>query len=728
VAFTKAVVALKKTGNAERRLLIRNQLLLGQIAWIGLFCVAIVAVAALGGASFTELVSFLLALVPQVVFGVGLWAYLSRSRKMAMTELLAVGVAIGPIAFGLCVLILLVVKANISQLLVAVILVAFGVCGTLLCAYANVRKQISVAPKPIELGVIGGSLVAAFLAATSLWARVDLPRAIQSWGTIGGDAAAEEARANSLMVVGLSDYLLADGQPLKYHIFGHVWSGAMHVVTNAGAFVTTTRLVPILTFTGTMLLTWVWIRALSRQDSAAVLAIVFLAIAGISSSLFGPLYLSSFSQSWGVFAGALFLVLWWQGQRGRLRLWWLSLGLAAFAMSLAKVNSLVFVAAAFVSALVLLVYREDQTRRPIVASTFAAALSLVAVLLFEYGYGNGVAFSLHQTAKYLGISSDSEFPLPIFLPALLSILLLITPWISAAVLAARDFPLRAQVLSFAGAACVMALGCTVFLAQVGQSQVYFSMTAGVVMIPLAAWGAIEAWKLPQVDLRVWLTVAGTSTALVVIWVALRETQTTFQVLSAYAVAAAGAALAAACFSAGHRRAVLAGGMAASVLTVSTFVLIGIQWVQTMSSSYAKVSYGPQSSNGISVDHIEAIEWLRKANVEQSLVATNFVCSDPSLEPPDCLAIAFPVAAIGAQPMFLEGFSYAAGLRAPSWALKRLELVEDLVRNRSDAAGRELSALGVEWVFVDKRRTTHNKWEPVGMIAYENSHAIVIRLE
>lgn len=678
------------------------------------------------GATVSEAILILVALAPQLLFGAGLWVILSRSSRLALFELLTIGLILGPALFAVFMLLLVSAGARPSPHVIWALLAAMGLAGV-----ATLRTRRAQPLNPLtgtDVSVIGLCAVAALVAATRLWTELDIPREIVGWGTIGGDAGWDESLSNSLMTSGLDPLLLAEGQPLKYHLLGHIWSGAMNVATESGPFVVTTRVVPLLTFIGTGLLTWTWVKALSCKKTPALLAILSLMTAGIAGSFQGAIFLPSFSQSWGVAVGALFMVVWWWGLQGKLKYWWLILGVIGFALALAKVNGTLLVAAAALSSVFMLARRSGRVWSPVVASLIASVLAAVAVVVYEYGYGNGLTLSVFQTAQYLQVSSIAGTELPFLLPLVLATALLLTPWIASVNLVASESPLRPQIVAFGSSLALLALGSTVLLGQSGQSQVYFSMIAGVAMIPLATWGAFVAWNWMGTRRGAQTVALLTTLAIAIFWEFAPASDGAVKLLASLSIAVVGGFVVSLLWLGGHKRVMRSLGLAAAFVTVAVFIAITMSWLRVSSEPIAQSTYSPESPNGLSVDHVEAIGWLQRQNQHRELVATNFVCSDPSQVPPDCLAITFPLAAIGSQPMLLEGFSYSAGMQAPGWAVQRLELVESFVRQGSQTAGMELADLGVRWVFVDKRRTSQRNWEPVGEVVFQNDFAIVLRLE
>lgn len=705
-----------------------SRVLLQQFAWIIGLALGISLIALSGGASWVEAGAILVAVTIQVVFGAGVWLMVTRTRTVSVMELLAVGVTLGPALVAVTALLAITQGIGLSRLIVWSSLSVLGASGVIALIHARRLRRTVTFPEKSEVAVLIIAGIAAYIATRGIWAEVNLPREIYGWGTIGGDAGVEEARVNSLMIFGLNDYLLADGQPLKYHFLGHVWSGAMNVATRSEPFVVTTRVVPPLTFIGTGLLTWTWVKALSSKKTPALLATLFLLTAGIAGSFLGAIFLPSFSQSWGVAVGALFIVVWWWGVQGNLKCWWLILGVIGFALALAKVNGVLLVAAAALSSVLMLARRSGRAWSPVIASLIALGLAAVAVFVYEYGYGNGLILTASQTAQYLRVSSIAGIELPFLLPQILATAFLLTPWIAGVNLVASESPLRPQIVTFGSSLALLALGSTVFLGQSGQSQLYFSMIAGVAMIPLAAWGAFVAWNWMGTRRDAQAIALLTTLGIAIFWDFAPVSDGAVKLLASLSIAVVAGLGISLLWLGGHKRVMRSFGLAAAFVTVAMFVAITMSWLRVSSELVTQSTYSPESPNGLSVDHVEAIRWLQRQNQDRELVATNFVCSDPSQVPPDCLAITFPLAAIGSQPTLLEGFSYSAGMQAPGWAVQRLELVESLVRQGSQTAGIELADLGVRWVFVDKRRTSQRNWEPVGEVVFQNDFAIVLRLE
>ena len=696
------------------------------LAWTAGACAVLSGMSVLGGADPTEALRITAVLFAQALLGMGIWVT-ARRGSISPLELIGVSLTLGPAVFTLTMLGTLALPWAPSLAGTCGILMGLAVMGLLLLAR---RARLGHLLQPVgrqQSWVLAAVAPVTLLLSRTLWVQTPLPRGIVGWASLGGDAAVEEARAKSIVLVGLRDYLLAQGHPLKYHLFAQAWSGFTDLASHAGTYVVTTRIVPLVTVAAVLLLTWTWITLLSGRTVAGWVAIGFLAVGGLGE-VGTAIYVGSMSQSWGAALVALFAFALLLSFRGQLRGRPVVLSVLAGAMVLAKVNTAILLAAALGGSLTI-TGGWRRRRRAIVVVLLAFAAAFIVIVGFEYGYGNGLYVSLTQTADYLRTAVPAGLPLSALTGALLAALVLLLPWSSVIVLAWSPGPERRQVLAFSGVLAGAAVVIAAFTGQWGQSQLYFPMTAGAVLVPMSAWGCTEAVHLlAPAARRGRLAGSLVLLALSSFWLALGPSSLVMRELGALALAMLAALLLA--WTARKPLPSMARTLAVgftAFLTASIFAASLLTWTNPFSSRWHVEPLTSESPNAISDHHIAAIEWLARANPEHELVASNWLCSDPVQTPPDCLDIQFPVAAVGGQRMLIEGFSYSAGPVPPEWARERLLLVQGFSTDPTPAAATSLYESGVRWIFIDRRRTSIESWEPYAQTAWGNTDAFVLRL-
>lgn len=700
--------------------------LLRCIAWMAGACAVLAALSLLGGVHADEAFRLALVLLAQAVLGMGLWVSVRRGI-VTPPELIGASLVLGPVVFTFAMLATLALPSSPSSLGTTVIVSLLGCLGLLLLV-RSIRRGFVLRRVGRQQGWIMVVIVPlTFILSRALWLQTPLPRSIVGWASLGGDAAVEEARAKSIVLLGLHDYLLAQGHPLKYHLFAQAWSGFTDLSSLAGTYVVTTRMVPLVTVAAVLLLTWTWVTMLSARYSAGWAAVALLGVGGLGE-VGTAVYVGSMSQSWGAALVSLFALVLLLSIRGEVTRRPLILCVVAGSMVLAKVNTIILLVAAFGSSLTV-----PGGWRPRLRAVFALALALlvalVVVLAFEYGYGNGLYGSLTQTADYLRTTIPVGVPFATFLGALLAALVLLTPWSAVVVVAWSKAPERRQVLAFAAALAGTAVLIAAFTGQWGQSQMYFPMTAGVVLVPLSAWGCVEATALlVPTSRRGGLAAAGVTVALASVWLVVGPKSLVLRMLVVIALAIA--AVLVVVMSSRSVEGLLARRVTGSFtlfLTASVFLAALITWLAASPPRWQTEKFTRESPNAISELQIDAIGWLQAENPNHELVASNWLCSDPAQVPPDCLDIQFPLAAVGGQRMLIEGFSYAAGPQPPAWARERLALVQDFSTQPSAETAQRLYEQGVRWLFIDRRRTPVVTWEPFAHTAFANADAFVLQL-
>jgi hypothetical protein len=697
------------------------------LGWLAMTTGAIAVAVLIGGATADEAGRSWAVLFLQCVGGAGVWTLLRTDSRVSAPEMVGVGLVLGPLIFTAVSMLLLVTPMSPTPLSAGGATVALGLLGVVLVFRAGKRTLLGRRVRSSEALVLLAAVPSALLVVQPLWSSVSLPRDIARWGSLGGDYAVGEAWANSIVTLGLHDSLLIEGQPLRYHWLGNAWSGFTQLTAGAGSYVVATRLLPLVAVVGTLLVTWCWIRLLSSSNAASWTAVALLAVGGTSA--FGTtLYPLSMSQMWGAAIASVISLAWWLALLSRMRLAVPAMAFLSTGLVLAKSTELVFLPALVGSAL-FSTKSPLGRRRALLVSCAAGTAGLAAIVLFVSGYGSGLYLSLIQTNRYVGTSLPGDSSIALLLGLLLASVGLVAAWLPILNLCRISHPLRSEVLALALVLVGVAVPMTLFTGQWGQSQLYFAMSACAALVPLSGWGlyvAAKTIRATPMPIGV-LTLAGLLIATAV-WMFpwSRENQYFRPLLTIMVALCASAASLAWARGVASRWAVFV-SVLTGVIAGSLFASGLLNQVQDRVSPPEIPPYSSTSSNSISIEHIEAVAWLKSANPHLELVATNFYCDNPDQRPPDCLSSQFPLAALGGQRMLIEGYSYSAGQFPEAWALDRVAATEEFITNPTDQSAARLWEMGVRWLYVDRRRTPSDSWEPYADTAHWNSTATVLRL-
>ena len=659
----------------------------------------------------------------QAALGAGLWLMVRGPAPVRLGELLGMAIVLGPLAVA--TLGLVAVRMGMVppawSVWVGLIL---GISVTWGVALGRVRTDAYLHHDLNDYLLVAIATPLALVVLIPYWIQVTLPAKIVGWGTLSGDVAVEQARANSLVILGSADYLLAAGQPLKYHFLANAWAGFSQTSINTEAYVVTTRVLPLVAIVATLLLVWTWIRGMSGRSGPAWWAVVLVLVGG-PLSMQAVLFPGSTSEMWSSSLCLAFLVVWWL-QTTRLgalipTATWIGAG-----MGLAKANSLIYFPALFGAVLVLPRGSPARGRR-----LWAAALGAVAAAgligMFVVGYGNGLTLGLTESLGYLRLVAADAPAWAVVAGAGAGIVLLTLPWLGILNIRAPEGGLRSDVVAFSLVLGLAAVATALGSAQWGKSQFYSIAIAGVALIPLSAWGLSLGWSRVLTMGTGWVAAClGAVAVLSPVWILPLADNHPYRLVASTLGVAAFVAAATAVRRPGSRRVVLV-TVFSCIAATSAFSGAALRGVTSFADRLSPVSITESSSNSISRQHLDAIDALASQNSARELVSTNFLCNEPLELPPDCLSIQFPVAALGSQRMLLEGYSYAVGKALPTWAIERAVTMDAFSRSPGRESAERLWAWGVRWAFVDLRRTTVRDWEPFATQTFGNDYSVVLRL-
>ena len=166
-------------------------------------------------------------------------------------------------------------------------------------------------------------------------------------------------------------------------------------------------------------------------------------------------------------------------------------------------------------------------------------------------------------------------------------------------------------------------------------------------------------------------------------------------------------------------------------SVSTGIVwsLGGQLLQPLVRGVFDKPIGYSSGWGWTASHQNAMTWLKAETSLDDVVATNRFCA--SGEPVNsCFAGSYFVSALSGRRMLIEGHFWTPNYQRsikPAFLLDRINASLAFSKNPTDSAWRHLRSYGVTWVVIDKEFPKAKKWEPFGVIKFENSHVILIHL-
>ena len=709
-------------------------------------------------------IAILLVLL-QMVTGAYIWALIRpRSR---IFERLGVGLAVGSGAsvlsgaalFGVLPLVWAVLLPSLFALAIAVLLrITRG-------SYVGSRVPIvrsGFGNGPAAVAVVIGLVVG--LAAVA----INLARYPLTWsGTVStyhGDFLFFEALSTSLATLGPHDSIFMSGAEIRYHWMVYAWAGQIADLAGTEPFFVLTRVLPVVSLVGSVLIVAAWTVRLTRVAWAPSVAVLLLVSGGYVGATYGTiLNFDSPSQQlstvW-MLGGAVAL---WEttgrtSRGGSHRAGWNSLG-ARFWMLLGAVGVLTAVAAsgkASVAAVLIvgwalvpivgLVRRERWAVPSLLGLAVALLGAGVATVAFVAGSqdGGGIAIGgfLDKASSVQGLNPVSA-PWGIAMGTVLLMLAVSYRWAGLVWLAA-DRTTRWQPLTVFGVGLAASgLGALVLLSE-GINDTWFPLAASAPLAAISAAGVARAAQAvfpngsPR-SLRNLITVAllGMVASLMVAWLWTLAPGTSTSLRWAAPLAALALAL-----LIGYLMAPTASRGVRKQNRVMALTLIALVSMALFSRGLGIWSdrFGVQPEQGLtalefrpgadlidSIDRqpitewsdteIAAARWLRDQVSNGELIATNVTYSPL-------------VPALTGLPTFISGINYQApygrdGIRES--ILEREELSISFIEAPNEQSARELCTGGVGWIWVDKRRSNAGTWEPFGIPRVSEGHVTLLQI-
>jgi hypothetical protein len=684
----------------------------------------------------------------QTATGVVWWALVRRRQTVPITELVGMGLALGTLGALLADQLLrstpLASWAWLAPTAAAVVVVA----ARRLKSHAGVTIDSRVRGEAVAVAVgliIGLGVLVPFWAAHPLrW---------NGWWAYYLDIPFHEALANSLTRFGPGDSVFAAGHSIRYHWFANAWAGLVTDATDADRFVAVTRALPVVALMGTVCLAWSWARRLSAVVWVPAIAVVLVvggtyvgALVGLGNHLLPISPTQAFATLW--LLGISLLITEYVAGRAARGGALVLVGVLAVGCAGGKVSHAAVVGGGL--ALLTLGSRGwDVIRRRALEATAIVAVAIAVTFAIvivggdtQNAGGNTVSLGFdHTSASAVGLQPFSGV-LGIVL-GIVAITLAISARCAglAWLVIDRRTRRRPDILYATGAAIVAIVGVAV-LDVPGASQLYFALSASVVMSVVSACGmgqafeAIQSW--PARARRLWsrrgVLIAAAVAAGVVAGLGATAMFLDGRRLERWAapfsvwLIAGGVAIALALLRGrGVARVRSAGALALVVLLTGSVAAEAsgvVHQLQTLPGSTE-----PGAPLAWTSGHADAARWLTAASKSTDVVATNRLCTDARETPPACSSRWFLVSALTGRRMLLEGYDYGVGLgRLPAWARARVTLSTRFADRPNAEDARALWKLGVRWVWVDPFVTPTRSWEPYATVGFANDVAMVLRLK
>jgi len=720
------------------------------------------------GLSLKSSIYLVFSLMFQIFSGATLWLLASKSRSVHMVEVLGVGLALGTVIATLCAQALLPLKIGVQGFQLP------GLLTLIIWAIPSTRRLlINVLSASQPRGSLNTLLAYGALLSTLTLLPFFRQNPEFENGTIQYplDIPYFEALSQSVTVWGNTDSIVAAGRPLRYHWFVYAWSGWETQISQAEPFLVLTRVLPLLSTFGIILLTIALVQMLSHRTLPAAIALTIgffgTAIAGHGNygSEIIPISPSQFMTTVWLMAASVVFLRFIKAETD-----WI-FSLASFALLCigcagGKITTSPVLGGAIFSVFIMLIIREVNRARALVAlitylmTTISVYLLIVSDLngLFitqmgdgahlgaNLGRGLGVLVSLSP----LEILNDSP-EIPWVLVGIAGIISL-TAKASGIVLAIRSpRKLNPEVL-FASGALLTGVIFSTFIYQSGSSHLYFVLSGLILVTPVAAVALFESYEAEAnrnqgVKLILFLVgVFGACFYYFARWEFfgfkiesfLRVQDLTFwvwaPVVTFFFVFLVSSSIAIGVYRKNPKLKVRHNiAFFCVILMTSLSTSTGVVWslgepLRTRIGTVVDEPIGYSSSYGWTPAHVVALSWLKRKTTVSDVFATNRFCRINE-HPPLCDSGSLVVSALTGKRVLIEGYSwYSTGYsQKPSWLLERIEASLEFAENPTDSAWRYLREHGVTWFIIDKEFPRAKTWEPYGVIEFENSHILLIHI-
>lgn len=222
----------------------------------------------------------------QVVTGSLIILRTPLAQSRSKFEILGLGLALGTFLSMLSASLFVTTPlASFAWAIPSLVVLVFS-----LITIRQIRKELRdlTLPSPEVVAVVIGLIVGTALLAIN-WIRAPL-NSIRAGGSV--DMYFFEALSRGISQFGPAESILMSGGSLRYHWFTYGWAGQLTDVADLTSFVALTRILPIVSLIGVILLTASWARSINSGSARSpswvpTLAVLLIVFAGYSGALYG---------------------------------------------------------------------------------------------------------------------------------------------------------------------------------------------------------------------------------------------------------------------------------------------------------------------------------------------------------------------------------------------------------------------------------------------------------
>lgn len=678
-----------------------------------------------------------------------LWWRWARGTSTTLLEALGMGLALGTAAASLGgTLLFPILPSTLAWAAPAILTVVLWAAVPRLRRTRGLRAtQWGPSLWAIGVGGLGGLITIAVNLRNYPLDRAD------SIGTYHPDMLFFEALSRSLAVLGPSDSIFLSGGEVRYHWLTYAWSGQLAASAATEPFVMLTRVMPLVSLAGTILVAITWTMRATRAFWAPTVAAVLVVLGGYVGATYGTvLNFDSPSQSLSTvwMLGLCVALLSCTTRR------WTShaallgrLGVVAMlgaATAGGKISSAAIVVAGWLIASVVATVRRElfATRAWVAFITMTLGAAFFYFLFIagsaEQG-GLGLGQLLNKASSVQGLN-PTDYWWGIIAGTLILAVAVIPRWAGMAWLLAssrsRWSPMSMLSLGMAGAGIA-----TLLLFSGGLNDTWFALAASAPLSVASAVGVSRALShtypgrtfRPAVQVvAVMLAASCLSVVVALLWTAGPGGTLTLRWLAPLVGVAGAVILSSVIAPTGGRGSLPARMLALTIVALLTLAALG-RMLSLGASSFAvqpeagmrPTEFRPVLPFTDAVDRttvtswtrsqVDAGQWLKNRATPGELTATNITFSPL-------------VPALSGQPTYATAIQYQAPYGRPA------QLDELLARERASISfidtprmtvAKELCADGVRWVWVDPARTSTSSWEPFAKTMVTSADVAILRI-
>lgn len=688
----------------------------------------------------------------QVVAGSYLWRVMSAHRRMTGMEAIGMGVALGTAAA--------VVFGSLGQLLpvglwarnwvwLVPALFAGGLWWVRRAQHRRV-PQLSATPRAELVGVLAGLGLGLLM----LWANLsNYPLAGSGdWTGFHQDMVFFEALTQSTSQFSAADSIFMAGNEIRYHWLTYAWVGQLSSAAAAEPFLVLTRVLPLVSLVGSVLVAVAWARSLSRSAWVPTLAALLLVTGGYVGAVYGAiLNFDSPSQALTtMWLLALLMGLLMALDAPHAARWWSFAFLMSLAVAGGKFSTIIVAAGGF-GALLIFGFVTNASWRARALLLSGAGILAVVIVYFVMVSGSAQAgglglWSLLDRASSVQGLNPQTTARGIVAGTALLIVAMAARWAGVVWLMIRPETRKRPETVMAVGLLVVAVS-TIALLSGGFNDMWFALAASAPLSVLSAAGVglFAGEVVHESSVRrghVWTLWAVTAALVCAVAAAMVWGTGAYAVggwrWAAPLIAVAGAAAIGVVMSSVSRSIsmprslriigfVLMASVAMAAISRPLYLLVDrVMQPQTAphdTRTFAPVTQFVDSLDRTSLftiteDQRNAGAYLRTASQVSDLVATNATYSPL-------------VAALGERRTYISGIHYQAPY-GRSEVIPELLLREQqswqFIDAPSELSAAELCASGVHWVWIDRAKTATHDWQPWAVEVFASPSVYILKLD